>query len=154
MYCFSCGAAVAQSLTYCNHCGAMLTGSKDARVTPSELFPESLIWAIVTVFVVGLGGTIGMLAVMKEVVNFQPGLILAFTLLSFLTMFAVEGVLIWLLMSRKRGATDANETERLKPRATKELGVAQEPAPPEPALSVTEHTTRTLEPVYRERKLE
>lgn len=154
MYCFSCGAAVAQSLTYCNHCGAKLTGTKDTGLKPPELFPASLIWAIVTVFVVGLGATIALLVVMKEVANFQPGLILAITLLSFFAMFAVEAVLVSLLMSRKRGTKEIDETERVKERATKELGVAQERALPEPALSVTEHTTRTLEPVYRERQAE
>lgn len=154
MYCFSCGAAVAQSLTYCNHCGAKLSRSKDAaNDRPAEIFPDSLIWAIVTVFIVGLGSTIALTVVLKEVANFNPGLIVGFTLLAFLMTFLIEAVLVSLLLSRRRGAKD-DATKHLKERSTKELDVAQERALPEPALSVTEHTTRTLEPVYRERKVE
>jgi hypothetical protein len=55
-------------------------------------------------------------------------------------MLAVEGVFVWMLLGRKKGAKEA----------AKELSETKAHLLPEPALSVTEHTTRTLEPVDRE----
>jgi predicted amidophosphoribosyltransferase len=70
MYCSSCGAAVSQDLSYCNRCGAKLNGVKgDSAIKLSEAKPESLINAIVAVFVCGLGAIIGLMAVMKAVLN-------------------------------------------------------------------------------------
>ena len=156
MYCSSCGAAIARDLSYCNHCGAKLSGAKGEGVAkPAELFPDSLVWAIVSVFIVGLGCMIGLMAVMKDY-GFNQGMTIGFTLLIFLLMLAVESVFISLLMSRKRGAREGTKTGRLngrlKEQATKELGAVPAQALPEPAASVTEHTTRAFEPIYSERK--
>lgn len=153
MYCSSCGAAVAQNLSYCHRCGAKVIGATDESINqPAELFPESLVWAIVSVFIVGLGAIIGLMAVMKEVVGFNLSIILAVTVVSFLLMLAVEGVLIWLLLHGKKGAKEVNDAQRLKEQATKELGAAQPRALPDPVPSVTEHATRAFEPSYRERE--
>jgi uncharacterized paraquat-inducible protein A len=155
MYCSSCGATVARGISYCNLCGAKLNEAKDESVAkPAELFPESLVWAIVTVFIVGLGVTIGLMAVMKDLLNFGQGLIIGFTLLSFLLTFVVEGVLIWMLLESKRNAQKPSDPAQLNEQTTRELDAAQVRALPEPAPSVTEHTTRTFEPVYSERKSE
>ncbi|MDQ2975815.1 MAG: zinc ribbon domain-containing protein [Acidobacteriota bacterium] len=155
MYCSTCGKPVTVGLSYCNHCGARLTGSKSNGAAPAELFPESLVWAIVSVFVVGLGGTIGLMAVMKDAGTFNPGMILALTFLSFAVMLAVEGVLIWLLLGRRKSekvSAKQEATAQVEGAATRELGAAEGRALPEPVASVTDHTTRTLKPVYRERK--
>jgi uncharacterized paraquat-inducible protein A len=154
MYCSSCGVAATPGLSYCNQCGAKLNGAKsDSAAKASELFPESLAWAIVSVFIVGLGCIIGLMAMMKELLNFSEKLIVMFALLSFAMMFVVEGVLIWMLLSRRSGTKAAGEAVQLKGQVTKELGPAQARAFTEPA-SVTEHTTRTFEPLYSERKAE
>jgi hypothetical protein len=130
-----------------------LGATKDVETAKlAELFPESLIWAMVSVFVVGLGGIIGLMAVMKDVFGSNLNLIIAFSLFSFVMMFAVEGVLIWLLLSRRSGAKAAGDGGLVKEQLTKELDAAQARALPEPTPSVTEHTTRTLEPVFSERK--
>lgn len=161
MYCSTCGGAVAKGLPYCNYCGAKLGGAQgagkalgDGGNKPAELFPESLIWAIVAVFVVGFGCTIGMMAVMKNVLHAGETLINTIILLSFLLMFAIEGVFIWLLVNRKSAAAqEASEARRPTVQETKELGGAQEArALPEPVPSVTEHTTRAFDPLYVERK--
>ena len=156
MYCSSCGGAVARDLTYCNHCGAKLAGINGPGIAGrTEPFPEALIWAIVAVFVVGLGGTIGLMAVMKDVFgSSNPSLIIAFTLLTLLLTVAVEGVLVGLLMSHKRRAREVNDKVQVKERTTNELATAQPQALPEHMVSVTEHTTRAFEPVYTERKAE
>lgn len=112
MYCSSCGAAAAKGLSYCNQCGAKLSGAKGGVTKPAELFPDSLVWAIVSVFVVGLGCIIGLMAVMKDY-GFNQLLIIAFTLLIFLLILAVEGVFISLLFSRNSGAKEMSDTEPL-----------------------------------------
>jgi uncharacterized protein YjeT (DUF2065 family) len=114
------------------------------------LFPESLVWAIVTVFVCGLGGIIGLMAVMKEVLHFSESLIIAFTMLSFALLFVVEGVLIRLLRRQKKHAVEAGDAEVPQEQATKELGPAHARTLSEPVSSVTEHATRAFEPIRRE----
>lgn len=153
MYCSSCGAAVAQGTSFCNLCGAKLGGAQGGE--SSGLTPDSLVWAAVAVFVVGLGGLIGLLAVMKETVGFGNEVILAVTAVFLLLMFAMEAVFVGLLLKRARaakGATGASSNFA----ETKELGAARpaalpEHAPLEPAPSVTEHATRAFEPSYAER---
>src|SRR5262245_2647404 len=133
MYCSSCGTAVAQGLNYCKRCGAKLSTAKAEDITnQAEMFPESLVWAIVVVFIVGLGATIGLMTVMKLVLDFDRGLIIAFSLLSFLLMLVVESVFIWMLLGRKRSAKEAVDTNRLNEQAMKDLGAAHALGLPEP----------------------
>ena len=136
MYCSTCGSAVSPNLTYCNHCGVNLNG-------PKEVKPEKLLFFITANFVFGLGAIILLLMAMRMV--FGPdnlALIIFFTLISFLIMLVVEGVFIWMLLSRKKGAKEA----------AKELNEPEARMLPEPAISVTEHTTRNLETVDRNRQ--
>ena len=156
MYCSSCGAAVLPGLSYCNHCGARLSGGQaDAAARRSDALPDSLVWAIVSVFVVGMGTTIGLMAMLKQLLDLGQGIVIAFGLLGFGLMIAVESVFIYLLLSRRKAAAkEAGGDERPSARATKELDAAREAraALPEPVPSVTEQTTRTFEPAYGERK--
>jgi hypothetical protein len=62
-----------------------------------------------------------------------------------------------MVTSQRRGRSREKERVDLaqaKGSATKELGGAQERLLSEPPISVTDHTTRTLEPVYRKRNTE
>jgi uncharacterized protein (DUF983 family) len=153
MYCSSCGVAVTQGLSYCNYCGAKLSRANgdNSSKTP-EVKPELLVSAMVGVFVLGLPAIIMLMGVMKAVLDLNVGLILAFTLLSFLIMLMIEGVILRLLFSRKRRAGEAGDTALSKEQETKELDAAQMRVLPEPVPSVTEHTTRAFEPIYTERK--
>jgi len=152
MYCSSCGVAVAQGLTYCNYCGAKVSGAKDDSLNePSAVKPEMLVAAMVFVFVFGLAAITMLMGMMKAVLHLNVGVILAFTLLSFLIMLSIEGVIIRLLLRRKRETEEAGDTPRFKGQAAKELDGAQARALPEPVSSVTEHTTRAFEPIYNER---
>ena len=154
MYCSSCGVAVAQGLSYCKHCGAKLSeGAGESVIKATELRAESLIIsAMVRLFVLGLLAITVLMGVMKAVLDLNAGQILGFAALSFLIMLSIEGVLIWRLSRRKLGAAGTGETTFSKGPATKELDGAQERMLPEPVPSVTEHTTRTLDPIYSERK--
>ena len=152
MYCSSCGVAVAQGLSYCNHCGAKLNGVKDDNfIKSSEVKPELLIQAMVAVFVLGLMTITVLLGVMKAVLGLNAGQVFAFTVLSFLIMLSLEGVFIRLLFRRNRGAEEAGANALTKDQTTKELDAAQARVLPEPVPSVTEHTTRAFDPIYTER---
>ena len=148
MYCSSCGAAVPAGSSYCNRCGTDMKPKQSGPAKLSETAPESLIWAIAAVTIVGLGVVIGMMAVMKEVLQFNTHLIVAFTLLSFFTFMAVDAVFIRVLLRSGVGAKEVFE----KNLSTKGLDEPRVRALPEPGLTVTEHTTRTLDHVGSDRK--
>ena len=110
-----------------------MSGAKSDDIT------KNLLFFMTAVFVFGLGAIIFLMMALKMV--FGPEnlhLIIAFTMLSFLIMLAVEGVFVWMLLSRKKTQT------------AKELGETKARLLPEPMLSVTEHTTRTLERVDKD----
>jgi hypothetical protein len=153
MYCSSCGIAVAQNLIYCNHCGAKLGNQKtESLIKTSEMRQESIIMAaMVFLFVLGLPVISVMLGVMKENLNFAFGPLVAFALLSFSILVALEGVLISRLFRRKRDGENAVGKSSAEFHITKELE-AHSRVVSEPVTSVTDHTTRTLDPVYGERK--
>lgn len=153
MYCSSCGSAVAQNLSYCNRCGAKVSGAKgEALIESSEVKAESLVGWMVVLFIFGLGAIAVLIGVLKSVADVDLPILLAVTALSFLLMLVVEGVLIGLLLKGRRGAREAGDARRLNEQTTRELGEAQARALPEPVPSVTEHTTRAFEPTYSERK--
>jgi len=150
MYCSSCGVAVTQGLSYCNYCGAKLSGAKIESISKSpEVRPESLVGAMVFTFVFGLGAITMLVGMMKAVLHLEVGVILAFALLSFLVMLSLEGVFIRLLLRRK--AEKLSNTVLLNGRSTNELDASHAGALPEPLPSVTEHTTRAFDPIYTDR---
>lgn len=60
---------------------------------------------LTSVSIVGIGAVMGLMAVMKEVVHINNnGLIIAFSLLVFLTFLGVDSVIIWLLLRPRRDA--------------------------------------------------
>jgi hypothetical protein len=122
MYCSACGAAVAQGLSYCNYCGAKLSGANgDHVIKSSGVKPELLVSAMVGLFVLGLVAIAVLIGVLKAVAGFDLPFLLAATMLSFVLLLVVEGVLIGLLLKGKRGAKEAGGTERLKEQATNTL---------------------------------
>jgi hypothetical protein len=144
--------AVAQGLSYCNYCGAKLSGAKDDNLIKSpEVKPELLVSAMAGVFILGLIAITMLVGVMKVILQLEGGLILAFALLCFLIMLSLEGVFLRLLFRGRRGTEEAGDNVRFKGQATKELDAARAGLLPEPVPSVTEHTTRTFDPVYNQR---
>jgi len=120
----------------------------DSLIKTTELRAESvIISAMVGLFVLGLLAISVLMGVMKSVLDLNAGQILGFATLSFLIMLLIEGVLVWRLSRRKRGAEPTGDTV-----LSKELDSARARELPVATASVTEHTTRTLEPIYSERK--
>jgi hypothetical protein len=150
MYCSSCGVAVAQNLTYCNHCGAKL-GGDTASVKTTELRAEwAMMSSMAALFVCGLVAISILLGVMKAVLKFQDGPIMAFGFLSFLILIGLEAVYVSRLVRVRRDVKKAADTPSLDRHSTKELEARSRIS--DPLGSVTDHTTRTLDPIYNERK--
>jgi hypothetical protein len=150
MYCSSCGTALVPGLSYCNRCGTELKPKQSGPMKLSETAPEYLVGAITAVTIVGLGIVIGMMAVMKQVLHFDNMLIIAFSLLTFLTFIGVDSVFIWVLLRSKWSAKGAPGIAQDKGFTRRELDEAKRPALSEAAPSVTENTTRSLERLSKE----
>ena len=151
MYCLSCGSTISLGTVYCNRCGAKVPN--DLSSSNNEI-ANSLVWAIIAGFVFGIGVIIGLMAVMKEVVGFEYGPIMAIAFLCFFLLFIIEGVLLSMLIGSRKEKKDKAEPVQLPNRATKELEEARQQMINEPVASVTEGTTRTFQPVYSERKVD
>lgn len=148
MFCSSCGAAVTPELNYCKRCGNELGGA----VKKSDSLTEAMVLSIVGVTVGGIGVIIGLMAVMKNVIGFDNELIFIATLLSFFLVLVADVALIMLLLTRSRAGKKLSKKARLKEAEAQRLyeAPARELAEPMPIPTITEHTTRSLEPVLRE----
>lgn len=152
MYCSSCGVAVTKGLSYCNHCGAKVNRSGSGSDSP-EVRPEMLVAAMVGTFIFGLIAITILAGVLKNALDLPMGLVLALGLvLPFTFMLVLEGVFIRLLLRRRRDTDETHRPTLTERQATNELDAAQARALPEARASVTEHTTRAFDPVYRDRK--
>jgi len=150
MYCSSCGSALTPNLVYCNKCGARVSPSDTDERRP-DIAPEFLISAMIGLFVLGIGVVIGLMAVMKRGVGFDPPIILAITMLCFSLLFLIESILIVFLF-RASFRRKRKDVEQLKRPTTKELEAGTPLGLPANMASVTEHTTRAFDPVYIEKK--
>jgi hypothetical protein len=152
MYCSTCGVAVAQGLSYCNYCGAKVSAGQDDSVAKSpDVKPEFLVAAMTGLFIFGLLALTILVGVMKTALNLPVERVLGFALFPFLLLLLLEGVFMRLLFRSRRGANRAGDAVLSQGQATKELDAAKAPLLPEAMPSVTEHTTRAFDPVYRER---
>jgi hypothetical protein len=152
MYCSACGVNVTQGLSYCNYCGAKV-GENSGRVgKSSEVKPEFLISAMIGLFICGLVAITILMGMMKQVLGLPVEQVLGFAVLPFLLMLLLEGVCLRLLLRRNRSTEGSGANALLKQQTTKELGAARDRLLQEPLSSVTDQTTRTLEPLYNERK--
>jgi hypothetical protein len=74
MYCSTCGVAIAPGLSYCNYCGAKLSGGEGDNIIKSpEVRPGTLVGAMVFAFVFGLVAITLLLGMMKAVLRLEVG---------------------------------------------------------------------------------
>jgi hypothetical protein len=152
MYCSACGVSVAQGLSYCNYCGAKLSGPGDNAHETPVVRPELLVSAMAGVFILGMVAITLLMGMMKQVLGLPAERVLGFTLLPFLVLLLLEGVFLRLLLRGKRRVEDKQNSVRSKEQVTNELNATDARALPEPMPSVTEHTTRSFSPIHNERK--
>jgi hypothetical protein len=153
MYCHTCGARLPQALSYCNHCGANLGTLKDQdQAGTAGTAIETLPWVIVGTTITLLGMALGALVLMGNgVINERLGT--AFVIVTFVMLLVSEGVLVWRLLHLNRGAEKIRTASQLNEPRAEEPGPSTARALPEhlePVSSVTEQTTRALEPSYSE----
>ena len=157
MFCQTCGTECQTGLNFCNRCGSAVNPAMSVR---QEFVPVDLRSPVRTLGVtICLTTLIGLTIIFFGLAglaswHIDEGVIGGVGIVSLLFPLGVELSLIR-LMSRLLGA--APEKRRLtlpftKQSATKELYAPPQYAPtlPEGRPSVTEHTTRTFSPVYRE----
>lgn len=151
MYCSSCGVAVTPGLSYCNRCGAKQDKGDGSKA--SELRPETLVFGMLATFVFGLIAITVLMGVAKNVLDIPIEGVLLLAVFPFLLLLVMEAIFIRLLLRRTRTDSKPGKVS-LNQNATNELGPGQPQALPHARQSVTEHTTRTFDPVYTERKSE
>lgn len=148
MYCHNCGTRLAKALSYCNHCGANLSGLVEAQGVSSGTTIDTLLWVIVGTPITLLGMALGALVLMNHgLINERLGT--AFVMLTFLTLLLTEGVLVWQLVKLNSGAKETGTAPQLNNLSVKEpdpltTRALQEPL--EPVSSITEQDTRIFEP--------
>jgi tryptophan-rich sensory protein len=147
MYCSTCGVAVTQGLSFCNFCGAKLSGQDAAQ---PKIRPESLIFAILAIFAFGMGAISLLMIVLKNALNLHNDEVLLFALFPFLVILVLEFIFVRLLLRNTRAAEGVAKRS-FKGHDTKELDAAHARSLPEPVGSVTEATTRAFDPVYTQR---
>jgi hypothetical protein len=155
MYCASCGKDIVEGLRFCNRCGAQIGDDTDPNALAESSF-NALVGALLTIPIVGIGLILGLLVVMKRELGFADDAVMVVVFLSFLLLTAAEGGFIWLMLSRtrrkkKKVMSDVAGQPQLNEASTKTLSEGQPLGFGEAAPSVTEHTTRTLDPVRRDR---
>jgi len=122
---------------------------EDQAGTPGTA-TDTLLWVIVGTTITLLVMALGALVLMKNgAINERLGM--AFVILTFLALVVSDGVLVWRLLHLNRGAEETRtvpplnglSTEKPDPLTARALQEHHEPV-----SSVTEQTTRALEPSY------
>lgn len=151
MYCQSCGAETNRELNYCSRCGA--STSPETELVPISLTKPALSIGL-TVALITLGGFALLItgAVKLAEVFKVPDPIMAVIVMGMLTIAFCDFMLLRLLGRIINTALDARKETPSPQKKTLKRDTSRQLGPPqfEPVPSVTEHTTRTFTPVYRE----
>jgi len=152
MFCPSCGAALVSKMKFCNRCGSNLAVMDLAAKDQVELIKtfekrmdsemEGLFW----ITVMGMAAIFGGAALLKklQLTEFVIVGFMIFGAIAFLSYFALGVWQVRRLARRGEEVSGAAAFEQ-EPSETRELN----PAQTWETASVTENTTRTLEPVSR-----
>ena len=149
MYCSSCGNQISDALKYCNSCGAKQKKGKDRSVNAQML--DDVLTTVFLVVMFGLGIFVGVIAVLLD--NNVARELLALIAIGYLA--AVFAICFMLLSQAKRLISASLESqgsdrqEAALPLQMPARSNAQLEAHREPAISVTEHTTRDLDLIER-----
>lgn len=160
MYCPSCGNEILAELNYCNRCGAYLSVATDSHpapiMKPVRLGPPAI--------VLGLMVTIGLGIIFSSATELaarqlHPAAIAWMVIFSLATLFGCTALMLRfglkvLTMNRET----YQPPSQIRPPAQMPAPMSGQVSAPrqqfqprlEPMPSVTEHTTRTFSPSYRE----
>ncbi len=149
MYCPNCGKTVNQKLKYCNGCGERL--SKVAEIdkdgTPGKML-DNILTTLFLVVMFGLGILVGLVAVLLGN-NVEPRFVMFIAIAYLAAVFGICHTLLSqvpkLIDAKLKSRADSHESAA-QPQLER-LTTAQLEEYNEPVVSVTEHTTRTLDKV-------
>ena len=154
MYCPSCGNEITVELKYCNRCGANL--SLPMMAPPVAIAPVKLAVPSIVLGLTILGGLGVIFGAATEFARqgLHPAAIVWMVLFSAATLFGCTGLMIrfFTKMLAMTQGISAGQPARLPTFMTNDRQTSHHLPPPrmEPVPSVTENTTRTFSPVYRE----
>jgi hypothetical protein len=150
MYCSSCGSALSRQTKYCTRCGAQ-TDRQEIKTVEKRFdeYLEGLFW--VTIF--GLGIIIGG-AVLLRVFQFPNWLLIAYLALSSATFLITFGLSLMETLRLAKSLKQKDGGALASSRDTNKMLPAKGAEPVESPQSVTENTTRSLEPMPKENAAE
>ncbi len=156
MYCPSCGNEISVELKYCNRCGAYLAASPESYpplvVKPARLGLPSIVLGVTVIAGLGI-----ILSAATELAERQvhPSAIAWMVLFSVATLFGCTALMIRFLLkvfTMNREMYQPPSQIRPPAQMPAQVSAPRQQFQPrlEPMPSVTEHTTRTFSPAYRE----
>jgi len=152
MYCPSCGNEIAVELKYCNRCGANLSlpaaNTQVVTMAPVKLTIPSIVLGLT--IILGLGITIAGVSQMA-LVGVPAVALVWMVLFAVATLFGCTALMIrfWTkLITLQREPLNLPQPPRQV--AGEKPPIQQLPPRPEHFTSVTENTTRTFSPAYKE----
>lgn len=157
MYCPSCGSEISVELKYCNRCGANLSAIPPSYPVPATRPIKLGLPAIVLGLTVVLGlGLIFDGAKDLAQMQLHPAAITWMVIFALATLFGCSALILrfWLkVFSMNREYHQPPNQLRQPVQMPTPMSVPQPQLQPrlEQMPSVTEHTTRTFSPVYKER---
>ena len=152
MYCPSCGAESALDLNYCNRCGANMVQTLEPA---QPIAPVNVTKAITTIglttVLLTLGGFVVLSIAAFNLAQVFPRAdpIIALFMVGMTTILVSDIMLIRLLSRIVRHSLEVKPVVKLPKPAPQEKPRQLSPRF-EPVPSVTEHTTRTFSPAFRE----
>ena len=154
MYCPSCGSEISVELKYCNRCGANLSGIPTSYPVP-VVKPVRLTLPAVVLGLTVTGGIGIILSAATELAQRQlhPAALTWMVIFSMATLFGCTALILrfWLkVLSLNRESYELQNQNQARPPIQIPSPRQQFPPRLEPIPSVTEHTTRTFSPAYRE----
>jgi hypothetical protein len=150
MYCPTCGNEITVELKYCNRCGANLslpqTTAPSTIVAPVKLTGPTVVLGIT--ITAGLGIIISGATEFARI-GLHPAAIAWIVLFGSACLFGSIALLIRFL---SRILTLQRQWPQLPQQVRPSIQLPQQQLPPrlEPVPSVTEHTTRTFSPAYKD----
>jgi hypothetical protein len=155
MFCPNCGAEYAQKINYCKRCGAtMTTPTQTVEVNVPRPRLTGMFWAVSSFSLIGLIACFIAFTHLADRGLRDEHVFIPFVFGLFF-VFGISALLIWQLartvsVFRDAVRTPKSEPQPLPPVAAQAVPQYQPPAlaaPSEPATSITDHTTRSFDPV-------
>lgn len=145
MFCSNCGINNKQGLNYCTQCGANLNPIQSPSL-PVWLTVAFLV-LIGIVSLAGLGLPIVALTELSKH-GFPPDMLKDIAAGSLAVTVAIDAMIIWLFLHLIKIPKPAKQKNQKQNRYVTSDQIQQQiSAPPDSIQSVTEHTTRTFEPI-------